>query len=112
VPRKSKKGTPAWVDDLLKFREEITEEEYKEYWHRLNRVRKNENKWNKEGEEIIREILDSKNIFRAKDFASVAEAKHAAEIRQADEGGKILRRDTSGRFSKRGHTFQVIRANK
>lgn len=110
--RKTK--TPTWVDKLLNFRKEITEDEYTQYWKRLNRVRKDREAWNEEGQRIIRELEAEKEqpIFRGKDFQSVTRAKRTAQVYQADHGGRIVRRDSKGRFSRRGRTFQVIGSKK
>lgn len=112
--RRRKKGTPAWVDKLLSFRKEITEDEYTAYWKRLNRVRKNEADWNAEGQRIIAELEQTSETptFRTRDYRSVVQARRAAEVFQADNGGRIVRRDARGRFSKTGRTFQVIGSKK
>ena len=112
--RDKKKETPAWVDRLLSFRKEITEDEYRTYWKRLNKVRKNREDWNREGQKIISELegVKEQSVFRVSDYGSVRQAKRAAEIFRNDNGGRILRRNSSGRFSRTGRTFQVIGAKK
>lgn len=111
--RGRKTETPAWVDKLLSFRKEITEDEYTEYWRRLNKVRKDREAWNAEGQRIIKELEGQREnpIFRSRDFRA-GSARRAAEIYRSDHGGRIVRRDSKGRFSTRGRTFQVIRGKK
>lgn len=113
--RGKKTATPAWVDKLLSFRKEITEDEYTQYWKRLNRVRKDREAWNAEGQRIIRELEGEKReqpVFHSRDYHSISGARRAAKIYQEDNGGRIVRRNSKGRFSKRGRTFQVIRSKK
>jgi hypothetical protein len=106
-----KKTTPAWVDKFLSFRRRISEDEYRDYWKRLNRVRKDRDAWNAEGHRIIMELEKERKqpVFRSKDYKTVGQAKRAAEIYRSDVGGRVVRRDSKGRFSKRGGVFQVIR---
>lgn len=117
MARRKKKGTPAWVDKLLNFREPIGEEEYTRLWRRINRASRNgkdEEAWNAEGQRIIRELETAQQpaIFHSRNYANVTEAQRAAQVYAADNGGRIIRRDSRGRFSKRGRTFQVIGSKK
>ena len=114
MARRAKKSTPEWVDRLLSFRKEISEDEYSKLWRRVNPLRKNRAAWNAEGQRIIKELEGEREqpVFRSSDFRTVRAARRAAEVYQTDNGGRIVRRDSSGRFSKRGKTFQVIGAKR
>ena len=109
---KGKKGTPEFVERLLNLRDEISEEDYKGIWRRLNRLRRNGRAWASEGRKIVKELEQEKEETRARftvrDFGTLKAARKAAEIRQRDIGGRIVQRDERGRFSKRGSVFQVI----
>lgn len=54
---KKKSASPEWLDEFLDYRDEISEDEYKAYWKRLNKARKKGAKdFDAEGEKILKEI--------------------------------------------------------
>lgn len=106
MSRKSKKGTPEGVDELINRREIIGEEAYTNYWKRLNRARReSQSRFEQEGQLILAELLRERSspIFKGKG------ARERAIEERKRGGGYIVKRDASGRFSKRGRTYQVIR---
>lgn len=103
---KGKKGTPEGVDELLALRDEIDESDYRRYWRRLNRARREgQQEFEREGKRILKELHRETGTGKF-------DSKAAAEKFKRQVGGRIIRRDASGRFSKRGQTFQVIGAKK
>lgn len=112
MAKKGKKGTPTWVERLLNLRAEVSEDEYREAWRKINKHRRGAGAWEAEGRRIIerleRETEAERKQFTVRDFGTIKAARKAAEVRKADTGGRIVRRDARGRFSKRGTVFQVI----